>query len=66
MDLHIEAAAAGRKASKDIIEPRGWEIYGSPSDSALDQMRLTAEAAGVPLRLEPEVLAGGFLRLASA
>ena len=25
MDLHIEAAAAGRKASKDLIEPRGWE-----------------------------------------
>jgi hypothetical protein len=66
MDLHIEAAAAGRKASKDLIEPRGWEIYGSPSDSALDQMRRTAEAAGVPLRLEPEVLAGGFLRLAPA
>jgi hypothetical protein len=66
MDLHIEAAAAGRKASKDLIEPRGWEIYGTPSASALSQMRRTAEAAGVPLRLEPEVLAGGFLRLASA
>lgn len=66
MDLHIEAAAAGRKASKDLIEPRGWEIYGSPSESAVDQMRRTAETAGVPLNVEPEVLTGGFLRLAPA
>jgi len=65
MDLHIEAAAAGRSASADLIEPRGWEIYGAPSGEALEQMRRTAEAAGVPLKLEPQLVAGGFLRLAA-
>jgi hypothetical protein len=65
MDLHVEAAAAGRKASAGLMEPRGWEIYGAPSGSVLDQMRRTAEAAGVTLRLEPELVAGGFLRHAA-
>ena len=62
MDLHVQNADAGRKASAGLIEPQGWEIYGAPSESVLDQMRRTAEAAGVSLRLEPELVAGGFLR----
>jgi quinol monooxygenase YgiN len=65
MDLHVEGADAGRKAASDLIEPRGYEIYGAPSDSVLDQMRRTADEAGVTLRLEPEFVAGGFLRLAA-
>ena len=65
MDLHVEGAAAGRKASADLMEPRGYEIYGAPSDSVLDQMRRTAEAAGVTLRHEPQFVVGGFLRLAA-
>ena len=54
------------RPANDLIEPRGWEIYGTPSDAVLDQMRRTAEAAGVTLRLEPELLPGGFLRLAAS
>src|ERR687892_1952535 len=61
MDLHIE----GAKAAYDLMEPRGWEIYGAPSDSALGLMRRTAEAAGVTLRHEPQFVMGGFLRLAA-
>ena len=64
MDLHIEGADA--KASSEFIEPRGWEVYGAPSEAALEQMRRTAEAAGATLRLEPEFVAGGFLRLVAA
>ena len=63
MELHVEGADARRKAASDLMEPRGYEIYGAPSDSVLDQMRRTADAAGVTLRLEPDLVAGGFLRL---
>ena len=61
MDLHIQ----GARPAQDLIEPRGWEVYGAPSDAALAMMGQRAEAAGVTLKLEPEVVAGGFLRLAA-
>ena len=66
MDLHMEGVWDRAKASSDFMEPRGWEIYGAPSESALDQMRGFAAASGVTLRLEPDLVAGGFLRLAAA
>ena len=65
MDLHMEGVWDRAKASSDFMEPRGWEIYGAPSESALAQTRGLAAAAGVALRLEPDLLAGGFLRLSS-
>jgi hypothetical protein len=64
MDRHTEIAAAGATASRDLMEPRGWDLYGKPSDAALEQMRQTAEAVGAPLRLEAQLMDGGFLRLA--
>ena len=66
MDLHLEGVWDRAKASADFMEPRGWEIYGAPSESALNQMRGFAAASGVTLRLEPDLVAGGFLRLADA
>ena len=58
------AAGAGW-AAYQYLEPRGWEIYGRPSDTALGSMREAATGAGVPLTVLPAHL-GGFLRLRSA
>ena len=44
------------------VEPRGWEIYGSPNDGALKSLQQAANSAGVPLTVLPAHL-GGFLRL---
>ena len=65
MDLHFEGADERGKAAYQYLEPRGWEIYGRPSDSAMGSMREAAAGAGVPLTLLPDHL-GGFLRLRSA
>jgi hypothetical protein len=70
----VEALAGRRRATAWRLdacssrEPAGtrersWEIYGRPSPAAGDAMRRAA-AAGVTLRLDPEVL-GGFIRLAA-
>jgi hypothetical protein len=63
MDAHVEGAAERARAAYELIEPRGWEIYGKPSDGVLEMMRASAESANVPLALHP-VHVGGFLRLA--
>jgi hypothetical protein len=62
MDAHFEGVDERVAAAYRYIEPRGWEIYGKPSDRALESMRTSAEAGGVPLTVLPEHL-GGFLRL---
>jgi hypothetical protein len=63
MDLHFEGAEARAKASYELIEPDGWEIYGRPSRAALEAMRAAATSAGVSLTVQPEH-AGGFMRTA--
>lgn len=65
MDLHFDGANERAKAAYQYLEPRGWEIYGRPSDTALGSMREAATGAGVPLTVLPAHL-GGFLRLRSA
>jgi hypothetical protein len=64
MDLHFEGADERARAAYEVLEPEGWEIYGTPSDQVLESMRQAAASAGVPLIVEPDY-AGGFLRLAS-
>jgi hypothetical protein len=49
-------------AAYQYLEPQGWEIYGKPSDRAMDTMRQAAQASGVSLTALPEHL-DGFLRL---
>jgi quinol monooxygenase YgiN len=61
MDLHFLGADERSAAAYELIEPRGWEIYGSPNDQSLDTMRREAAAAGVPLTVLPAYLSG-FLR----
>ena len=65
MDLHFDGADERAKAAYQYLEPRGWEIYGRPSDTALGSMREAATGAGVPLTVLPDHL-GGFLRLEPA
>ena len=62
MDLHFEGADERAKAAYQYLEPRGWEIYGRPSEAALESMRQAAAGARVPLTVLPDHL-GGFLRL---
>jgi hypothetical protein len=61
MDLHFEGVEERVAAAYEYLEPRGWEIYGRPSDGAMETMRQGASAAGVTLTVLPDHL-GGFLR----
>lgn len=65
MDLHFEGADERAEAAYQYLEPRGWEIYGRPSEAALESMRQASAGAGVPLTVLPDHL-GGFLRLQPA
>lgn len=62
MDLHFVGADERSRAAYEYLVPGGWEIYGKPSDAALEQLRREAASASVPLDLQPEFLAG-FLRV---
>ena len=61
MDLHFEGAQERSAAAYEFLEPDGWEIYGTPSDKAVDMMRSSAAASKVTFTLHTEYL-GGFLR----
>jgi hypothetical protein len=65
MDLHFEGVDERVAAAYQYLEPRGWEIYGRPSEAALASMREGATKAGVSLTVLPDHL-GGFLRLQPA
>jgi quinol monooxygenase YgiN len=62
LDRHVEGADERAAAAYELIEPRGWEFYGRPSEQVLEAMRAAASKFGVPLVVEPE-FNGGFLRL---
>ena len=62
MDLHFEGSDERSAAVYEFVEPDGFEIYGRPSDEALEPMRQAAAGSGVSLRVLPERV-GGFLRL---
>ncbi len=61
MDCHIEGSDDRSRAAYEFVEPRGWEVYGTPSDEALEMLRRAAASAGTALTIQPEFLAG-FLR----
>src|SRR6187431_746630 len=62
MDRHFEGAQERSTAAMEFMEPERWEIYGLPSDAALDEIRTAASSARVPLVWQPE-FAAGFSRL---
>ncbi|HEX2089002.1 MAG TPA: hypothetical protein VHI54_03575 [Actinomycetota bacterium] len=61
MAIHFEGADERSKAAYEFIEPAGWEIYGAPTQAALETMKEAASKAGVSLKVQPEMM-GGFLR----
>ena len=61
-DHHLEGTSERAAAASEFMEPRGWEIYGKPSEQALEGMRATAARVGVSVTVEPQFNAG-FLRL---
>jgi quinol monooxygenase YgiN len=61
MDVHFEGSHERSAVAYELIEPRGWEIYGRASDGALEGMRREAAASGVPLTVRSEPV-GGYLR----
>lgn len=63
MDLHFEGVDERAAAAYRYLEPRGWEVYGRPSDGGLATLQQAAASAGVSLTVRPQLL-GGFLRLA--
>jgi hypothetical protein len=63
MDAHFEGSDQRSRAAYEFLRPAGWEVYGRPSDAAMDVLRQAAEAAGVSMTTRPELVAG-FLRLA--
>ena len=63
MDEHFEGSDQRSRAAYEFLRPAGWEVYGRPSDAAMDVLRQAAEAAGVSMTTRPELVAG-FLRLA--
>jgi quinol monooxygenase YgiN len=64
MDAHFEGSAERSAAAAAFLTPAGWEIYGTPSEAALETMRQAAAGAGVPLEVRLGYL-GGFLRTPS-
>ena len=63
-DLHQQGMEERLRGADEFIESGALEIYGKPSDPALEMMRQGATLAGVTLSVQPDYL-GGFLRLKS-
>ena len=64
LDVHFQGADERARAAYEYLEPNGWELYGRPSQQALETLQHAAASAGVALSVEPDFL-GGFLRLRS-
>ena len=58
---HFQGSDSRSSAAYEHIVPAGWEVYGRANPENVAGLQAEAEAAGVPLRMEPDVL-GGFLR----
>ena len=63
MEQHMQGVGERANAAYEFLEPRGYEIYGRPSDQSLAVMKQFA-ASGIPLNVNPQPL-GGYLRLKS-
>jgi hypothetical protein len=64
MDLHFEGSDERTTAVYEFVEPDGFEIYGRPSEQALETMQQAAAGSHVSLAVLPEHV-GGFLRMQS-
>lgn len=60
MDRHVEGSEERSKKAYEFVEPRGFEIYGTPSEEVMAMMG-QASTPEAPLTVEPGRL-GGFIR----
>jgi quinol monooxygenase YgiN len=61
MDRHMEGAGERAQAAYEYLEPRRFDIYGTPSPALLEALRRGA-GAGADVVVHPSPL-GGFIRL---
>ena len=47
MDLHAQGSKERSRVAFEFVVPQGWEIYGTPTEAALEQLRQAASASGV-------------------
>ena len=60
LDLQLLGADERSKTTYRFIEPTSIEIYGAPSNYALDMMKKVA-GSGIVVRINPQFI-GGFIR----
>jgi len=60
MDLQLDGADERSKRTYEFIEPTSVELYGTPSESAIDRMKKIA-GSGVRVSVLPQFI-GGFIR----
>jgi hypothetical protein len=60
MDLQLQGADVRSKAAYQFIEPTSIEIYGTPSNFAMEMMKKIA-GSGIEVRVKPAFI-GGFIR----
>lgn len=60
-EAHLEGSGTRAQAAYELIEPVGFEMYGTPTDASWDAFRDILQA-GHPFLRQPRFLAG-FLRL---
>jgi hypothetical protein len=60
MDLQLQGADERSRRTYEFIEATSVEVYGAPSQSAIDKMKKIA-GSGVTLSLLPQFI-GGFVR----
>ena len=63
MDRQLQGADERSKAAYKFIEPTSIEIYGTPSNFAMEMMKKVA-GSGIEVRVKPGFL-GGFIRTRS-
>lgn len=61
MDAHFVGAPERSEKGLKFLEPRSFQVFGTPSDEALDMLRQVADT-GVEITILPEAV-GGFIRL---
>lgn len=63
LDHQLKGADQRSKLTYQYIEPTSVEIYGAPSDFALEMMKMVA-GSGIVVSIQPQFI-GGFVRLKS-
>jgi hypothetical protein len=60
LDLQLQGADQRSKTTYQFIEPTSIEIYGAPSNFALEMMKKVA-GSGIEVSIKPQFI-GGFIR----